>query len=153
MVCPFCLHKKTEVYNSRPTKKVNSLWRRRRCLACKKEFTTREIIDAEAILRVKITARKSEPFSRARLLLSVLRACDHQQTRENAYWLCQTIEQKLIQHAASKNGIVTPEDIIETTLATLKPFDTPAFIKYLSYHSPSILDTKTVKQRLKRDAK
>lgn len=149
MVCPFCLNTKTEVYNSRPTKKVNSLWRRRRCPSCHQEFTTRETIDAEAILKVQTPDNKSIAFSRARLLLSLLKSCDHQTQQDNAYWLCQTIEQKLIRQATQTEGTVTTEQITTAALAVLKNFDTPSFIKYLTYHSPA-LDAKTIKNQLNK---
>ncbi|SRR6266496_1686702 len=148
MVCPFCLHKKTSVYNSRKTARLNATWRRRRCLACGREFTTRESADPANILRVG-TAKRSAPYSRARLTLSILRVCDHRSDHgEAAYWLADTIEQHLYRTSAGVNNIVSRNQVIGQTLQTLKNFDTAAYIKYLAAHSPG-LDARTLKRHLK----
>lgn len=148
MVCPFCLHKKTKIYNSRHTARLNETWRRRRCEACKREYTTREHADPESILRVG-TAKRTTQYSRAKLTLSILSVCDHRKDHgEAAYWLNDTIEQKLYRLAGTSNNSVTKKQIINTVLETLKNFDTPAYIKYLSHYSPE-LDARTLKKHLK----
>ena len=147
MVCPFCLHKKTHVYNSRSTARLNATWRRRRCEACKREFTTRENADPESFLRVG-TAMHTVPYSRAKLTISILRICDHRTDHgEAAYWLADTIEQLLYRKAAETNSIVTKKTIAGITLDTLKKFDTTAYIKYLALYSPG-LDARTLKKHL-----
>jgi transcriptional repressor NrdR len=148
MVCPFCLHKKTSVYNSRHTTKLNATWRRRRCAACMREFTTQESADPESILRVR-TVRKTAPYSRAKLTLSILSACDHRADHgEAVYWLNDTIEQKLYRLAMGANNTVAKKQIIHTVLEVLKNFDTTAYVKYLARYSPA-LDARTLKKHLK----
>ncbi len=147
MVCPFCLHKKTEVYNTRKSTKLNQLWRRRRCLACKRQFTTYESIGIEHIISVTTNGRGALPFSKAKLTLDLLKACDHRHD-DAAYWLAETIAQKLITLARAKNGLVTLADITEICLKTLKLFDATAFVKYLSYHTPTT-DASSLKRQLK----
>ncbi len=148
MVCPFCLHKKTAVYNSRQTTKVNATWRRRRCEACGRSFTTRENADPESILRVGIATRTT-PYTRAKLTLSILSVCDHRADHgEAAYWLADSIEQKLYRTASGENNSVTKKQIIHVVLETLKHFDTAAFVKYLTRYSPE-LDARTLKKYLK----
>ena len=147
MVCPFCLHKKTNVYNSRSTARLNATWRRRRCDDCGREFTTRESADPASILRVG-TAKHAVPYSPAKLTVSMLRACDHRTDHgEAVYWLNDTIEQKLYRLAASAGNTVSKKQIINTTLAVLKNFDAAAYVKYLAYYSPQ-LDARTLKKRL-----
>ena len=148
MVCPFCLHKKTKVYNSRQTRKLNATWRRRRCEACGREFTARENAAPESILRVG-TTKRNYPYSRARITVSILSVCDHRADHgEAAYWLNDTIEQKLYRLGPATNNILTKRQIINTTLETLKQFDTAAYVKYLARHSPH-LDARTLKKHLK----
>ena len=148
MVCPFCLHKKTQVYNSRSTARLNATWRRRRCDDCAREFTTRESADPESILRVG-TAKRSAPYSRAKLTISILRVCDHRTDHgEAAYWLNDTIEQLMYRKAAKTNSIITKKTIVSTVLETLKKFDTAAYVKYLAVYSPD-LDARTLKRHLK----
>lgn len=153
MVCPFCLHKKTIVYNSRHTSRLNVTWRRRRCLQCNQEFTTHETIEVQKILRVgNGTTKRSNTtdFSRARLLLSLLKVCDHRPDHgEAAYLLCDAIEQKLLRYGAEHNNVVLTDDVVKICLTTLKHFDATAYLKYLTYHTPSILDIKTLKKRLR----
>ena len=148
MVCPFCLHKKTKVYNSRYTARLNATWRRRRCDACRREFTTRENADPESILRVG-TVKHARHYSRAQLTLSILSVCDHRPDHgEAAYWLADTIEQKLYRQSATANNIVTKRQIIHIVLETFKNFDTAAYVKYLARYSPD-LDARTLKKHLK----
>lgn len=149
MVCPFCLHKKTQVANSRPTKRLNMTWRRRHCQNCGHDFSTKEIADTESILRVSSDAKTTTPFSHAKLLTSLMRVCDHlTEHGETAFWICDTIEQKLIHAAAGTGGVVSTNTILQTTLQTLKSFDAPAYVKYLSYHSAN-LDMRTLKKQLR----
>jgi transcriptional repressor NrdR len=148
MVCPFCLHKKTEVYNSRQTAKINATWRRRRCATCGRSYTTRESADPESILRVG-TAKRTAPYSRAKLTLSILSVCDHRADHgEAAYWLNDSIEQKLYRLATGENNSITKKQIVAVVLETLKNFDTAAYIKYLTRYSPE-LDARTLKKYLK----
>lgn len=148
MVCPFCLHKKTNVYNSRSTTRLNATWRRRRCPACGHEFTTRESADPESILHVG-SRKNPRPYSRAKLTLSILRICDHRTDHgEAAYWLCDTIEQQLYKLGADSGNLVSKKQIITVALDVLKKFDTAAYVKYLALYSPD-LDTRTLKRHLK----
>lgn len=150
MVCPFCLHEKTAVYNSRRTSRVNVTWRRRYCLKCGRKFTTSETIDCQKILKVvSQDHKKPVGFSRVHLLLDILKACDHHShSDEVTYALCETIEQKLLLQADHSNGHVTKELIIQTCLVTLKNFDAAAYIKYLTNHGPA-LDMRSLKKHLK----
>lgn len=147
MICPFCLHKKTSVYNSRQTTKLNATWRRRRCEACGGTFTTREDADPQSILRVG-NMKRTVPYSRAKLTLSILSACEHRTDHgEAAYWLADTIEQKLYRLAAGKHNAVTKRHILQVTLDVLKNFDATAYITYLTRHSPD-LDARSLKKYL-----
>ncbi len=136
------------VYNSRSSKRRHAVWRRRRCLKCSHNFTTREIVETEGILYVLQDKKRRLPFSHSKLLLSLIKVLDHR-SDDAAYWLSETIEEKLLSVGVKKEGLLTKADIIEACLITLKPFDTAAFVKYLSYHSSS-LDARTLKRELKR---
>lgn len=144
MVCPFCQYHDTRVYNSRRTKRTNELWRRRRCPQCGRQFTTYETITADGIITVLTANNKKASFSRANLLLSLLKVCDHR-TDDAAYWLAQTIEQRLIAAANRQDGMVSTKDITMACLETLQSFDTSAFVKYLSYYTPERLNTKKIR--------
>ena len=149
MLCPFCLHGKTKVYNSRQTSRLNLVWRRRYCVFCKKEFTTNEHVLANNVLCIR-GGKKFVTYSRLKLIMSISRACDHHDNNdETIYWLTDTVEQKLYAISATNNNSITVNDIMETTLNVLKNFDTTAYVKYLTRHIPK-LDTKSLKDYLRR---
>ena len=76
MICPFCLHAKTEVFNSRGGTRLNTVWRRRRCTSCSGQFTTYESADPGSLLVVK-DKKSLIAFSHNRLQLTLLRCCEH----------------------------------------------------------------------------
>lgn len=148
MVCPFCLHKKTDVYNTRPTKNGAAVWRRRRCLNCDKTFTTQEHFDPTGVWKIK-NGKKIAPYSRAALSMSILRACDHRRNQDDSAWyLFETVEQLLTPLLDSKQ-IITTDDIIAAVTATLKRFDAAAYVKYISYHQPT-MDATSLRKHLRR---
>lgn len=149
MVCPFCLHEKTTVYNSRNTYRVNVTWRRRRCLNCGREFTTHETVDCQKILEVTDGGHhKPQNFSHAKLLISILKACDHRtDLDEAAYMLSEAIEHKLLLHASRDTGKITKKQITDICLVTLKNFDPAAYLKYLANHSPA-MNMRSIKKQM-----
>lgn len=148
MICPFCLHKKTEIYNSRSTNGGTNVWRRRRCTACGKVCTTQEYRNLDAVWKVA-SGKKVTSYSRAKLTMSLLRACDHRKNQDDAVWyLFQIVEQKLTAYAAKNNPIPVTQ-LIEVAAETLKRFDPAAYVKYLSYHQPA-LDAKSLRKQLRR---
>lgn len=138
MVCPFCTSSKTSVYNSRQTSRLNSVWRRRKCDACGKVFTTNESVDPGSVVKVA-GHRTIRPFLQTKLLLSIFKVFDHSDNAENdAQYITQNVLQKLYRLAQKNDQIVSKEEIANTILETLKPYNLPAYVKYLSYHAPNI---------------
>ena len=149
MVCPFCLHKKNDVYNSRSTTS-GTVWRRRRCLNCGQAFTTKESFDPSNTWKVKST-KATTPYSRAKLVISLLRACDHRINKDQATWyIFEAVEQRLLPIAAKNKLIITNKDIAATAMAILKKFDRTAYVKYMSYHQPA-MDATALRRQLRRD--
>lgn len=130
MVCPYCECKSIKTTNSRKTKRNNQVWRRRQCESCGRLFTTREIIDFDGVTVTKSNG-KSEPYSRAKLLSSIIKCSDHLdgEQLEKAYYLFETIEQNLM-----KDTIEIKDIILETTI-TLGLFNQFCQAKYQSYYS------------------
>lgn len=147
MVCPKCHSPKSRIYNSRPTKRTNQTWRRRRCTHCGFTFSTREYIEADQYLKVS-TKTGIQPFSRVSLLLSIAQACQHFSDKPDiAFYLLGTIETKLLEK--SQDGQVSTDDIIATTLSVLQNFDTKAYLSYLATY-PTIQDQRDLKKLLKK---
>lgn len=135
MVCPYCLSLKLEIYNSRPTKKLNQVWRRRRCKACKRAFTTTESIDLNSVIKIKVSAGTTM-YQPGVLLASLLRACDHRDDQAaSAFYLLQIIQDALLKAAATSEKTITSRQIALLVAPILERFDTLAWAKYCSYHN------------------
>jgi len=77
-----------------------------------------------------------EPFSRDNLFISLYESCKHRQTAiEDAEGLLLAILPGLREQL--HNGILTRNQIIETTLSVLKRFDAIAATVYAAYHLQS----------------
>ena len=151
MVCPFCLHKKSEIYNSRSTGGGAAVWRRRRCLHCHKAFTTQENFDPSGIWTVT-NGKTNIKYSRAKLAMSLLRACDHRVNQDDAAWyLFEAVEQQLYPVAAAHAQKITVQDVTNKAAEILKRFDAAAYVKYISYHQPT-MDARTLRRHLRRGA-
>jgi len=136
MECPYC-RSKTEVINSRPQKRSNQIWRRRRCSRCQAVFTTHELIDLSSSFMVSHKAANA-PFSSDLLFKELLdNLKGHQRPYEAARELTATITRKVLKSAA--NGLISPLLISHETAAVLKRFDSRAHLRYIADH-PSVRD-------------
>jgi transcriptional repressor NrdR len=153
MICPFCLHKKTNVYNSRQGSKLNAVWRRRQCGACGGQFTTYESAEPGSILTVREGdgGRTLTPFSHTNLLLSLLKACDHRADLDDSVpYLCDTIEQQLYKlHFSIKEKTITKQNIVRTTADVLKRYDPVAYVKYAGRYQAQ-MDAPAIRRALRR---
>lgn len=135
MVCLYC-GGKTEVVNSRPQKRINQIWRRRKCSACGAVFTTNERIDYSATIVVKRKPSGLEPFERDTLLVSLATSLGHRPTAVgDAAALATTVTRALL--SAAENGVVEVTNITAESYKVLNRFDTLAAAHYRAYHSPS----------------
>lgn len=132
MVCTYC-RQQTQVINSRLQKKLNQVWRRRKCLNCQAVFSTLEKIDLENSWVVKDKKNNISSLSRDRLFLSIYKSCQHrrQTALEDADGLTQTVIQSLLYKESSE---IMVEDIIKNTTEVLKRFDSVASTHYIAYH-------------------
>ena len=71
MRCPFCRHLDSRVVDSREMDDGAAIRRRRSCQSCGRRFTTVE----SAILQVVKRTGVTEPFSRAKVVAGVRKAC------------------------------------------------------------------------------
>ena len=132
MVCPYC-SSATEVINSRHQKRLNQVWRRRRCTACGSLITTHEMPDLGQSIRVRDTSGHLNPFSKTKLLLSLYDSCRHRpHPTEDAEALLQTVISHLMPKF--KQGIVDTTTITDATVLILKRFDPAAATIYQAYH-------------------
>ena len=131
MVCIYCNHE-TIVANSRHQKRVNQVWRRRRCTHCKAIFTTLEVVDANQAVRVSKEGRL-EPFSRDKLLLAIYDSLKHRKSAvADASYLTGTILGSIYTHL--KDASIDSNKITRITLQTLGNFDKAAATHYKAFH-------------------
>lgn len=125
--------KNTEVFNSRPQKRFNKIWRRRRCKVCSSVFTTVETALYDEMWMVQGAKKQFQPFSRDKLFLSVHSSLKHRKTAiQDAGSLCDTIIYKLATNVT--NGSLKNTDIIKITEVALNRFDKLASAHYQAHH-------------------
>ena len=128
MKCPACGFFKSEVVDSRPTQDQTSIRRRRECCACRKRFTTFEIIEAIQPIIVKKDGSK-ELFDRSKLMSGVLKAC--QKRPVNAEEIVSDIESELLN---SLNQEVESRELGEMVMRRLKAIDKVAYVRFASVY-------------------
>lgn len=129
MVCPKCFHTNTQVYNSRSTKRTNSIWRRRRCTSCSYSFTTTE--QADSSIYTVVNSRAEETlFSFITLLYSIMEFSRHLPQQEDAYHLAKTIETKVLTRHTDLR--IATQSIRDEAYKVLSAFDTQLYLSYLA---------------------
>ena len=132
MVCIQC-GKSTEVFNSRPQKRFNKVWRRRRCKSCLLLFTTVETALYDELWIVQYAERQFQPFSRDKLFLSIHSSLQHRKTAiQDAGGLCDTVINKLAANVIGSS--LKNSDIIKVTEVALNRFDKLASAHYQAHH-------------------
>jgi len=131
MKCPYCKSSNTRVIDSRVSKNELSIRRRRECLACKKRFTTFEIVEFELPSVVKKDGRR-EPYDRQKILNGLKKACEKRPipttTLED---IVTEIERMLIE---SGDKEVSSSLIGELVMQRLKNLDKIAYIRFASVY-------------------
>src|ERR1700734_3470396 len=75
MKCPYCGFGQDRVVDSRESKEMDSIRRRRECESCNRRFTTYERSDEIPYMVVKKDGRR-EKFDRQKVLSGLLKACE-----------------------------------------------------------------------------
>lgn len=133
MVCVYCTAD-TKVVNSRHQRRLNSIWRRRVCIACRAVFTTREEPELKTSFSVSDHAsNKLEPFLSEKLFLSIYDCFRHRPTAlSDAAELTKTVVASL---PFPSEKPISAADITQATYSVLHRFDPLAATLYKAYHS------------------
>lgn len=130
MNCIYC-RSETSVANSRPQKRLNQVWRRRKCRQCSATFTTIEALSWEQSILVMKRGGKIRPFSREKLFISLVKACDHRPDGVNdASALTGTVMGKIAE--TMKEEPIATKLIATLAAESLQNFDQAAFMAYTS---------------------
>lgn len=132
MVCIHC-GSETSVINSRPQKRLNQIWRRRRCNSCDSVFTTQETAHYDAAWLVLGRSGSLEAFSRDKLFISIHKSIQHRSTAlSDAGSLTNTVIKKLA--AQTQSGAVSSKIIAQIVQVALNRFDKAASSHYQAFH-------------------
>jgi transcriptional repressor NrdR len=128
MRCPFCRHPDSRVVDSREADEGAAIRRRRSCQSCGRRFTTVE----EASLRVLKRSGAAEPFSRAKVVAGVRKACQGRPVRpEDLALLAQRVEDAVRSSGAAE---VPAEDVGRAILGPLRELDEVAYLRFASVY-------------------
>lgn len=139
MKCPFC-SSETKVMDTRDGEAFTR--RRRECESCSKRFTTYE--KAEISLMVVKKDGRREPFSREKLMMGILKACEKRPvSREMIEGMISRVEGQLRESDEAESS-----KIGELVMQELKSLDKIAYIRFASVYR-SFDDLKEFEREVK----
>ena len=128
MRCPYCRHPDSRVVDSREAEDGQLIRRRRSCPECGKRFTTVE----EAVLAVVKRSGVTEPFSRAKIIAGVRKACQGRPVDDDAVaLLAQRVEETVRAKGAAE---VPSHDVGLAILGPLRDLDEVAYLRFASVY-------------------
>src|SRR4051812_19011944 len=134
MRCPFCDADKDhlKVIDSRSGEGGRAIRRRRRCLACKKRFTTYERIEENVRLTVIKKDGTRVPFDRQKVLTGLERACYKRPIeQEQLQRIADEVEDEVNCHYDKE----VPSQVIgEMVTERLRRLDQVAYVRFASVY-------------------
>jgi len=134
MVCIYC-GGGTGVINSRPQKRSNQIWRRRKCRQCRAIVTSIEAIDYATALTVA-SEGAAGPFIEDKLYSDLLSAFKHRKDRYLAAREAASTVTKELLKLPSK-PLFTTKEISRCAGAVLSRLDKRAYLRFAAEH-PSL---------------
>ena len=146
MKCPYCGTNDSKVIDSRPAEEGTTIRRRRECLACKKRFTTYEVIERMPLVVIKRDGSR-QSFDKIKLINGMVRACEKRPvTLSQLDAIADSIEQEL-QSGVERE--ISSSDIGEMVMVRLKDVDEVAYVRFASVYR-SFKDINSFMDELKR---
>ena len=128
MRCPYCRSADSRVVDSRETSDGDAIRRRRSCLQCGRRFTTVEETSLAVVKRSGVT----EPFSRAKVVSGVRKACQGRPVPEDALaQLAQQVEETIRASGAAQ---VPAHEVGLAILTPLRELDEVAYLRFASVY-------------------
>ncbi len=131
MKCPYCAYLESKVIDSRPAEEGSTIRRRRECLACRKRFTTYEIMERLPLVVVKRDGSR-QSFDRVKIINGLVRACEK---RPVTYSQCEAVADEIeteLQSALERE--ITTTEIGEMVMSRLKKLDEVAYVRFASVY-------------------
>ena len=134
MHCPFCRHPDSRVVDSRTADDGTAIRRRRQCPECGKRFTTAETVTLTVVKRNGVT----EPFSRAKVVSGVRKACQGRPvTDDDLSRLAQDVEEAVRATGCSE---IASHDVGLTILAGMM-WGKPTWGTFWEWGDPRLTST------------
>jgi len=128
MHCPFCRHPDSRVVDSREADDGAAIRRRRACPECGRRFTTVETASLSVVKRSGVT----EPFSRAKVVDGVRKACSGRPVSEDQLALLgQQVEETIRSSGCAE---VPAHEVGLAILAPLRDLDEVAYMRFASVY-------------------
>ena len=128
MNCPYCRHSDSRVIDSRAAEDGTAIRRRRQCPECGRRFTTSET----AVLAVVKRSGVVEPFSRAKVVSGVRKACQGRPVGDDDLaLLAQRVEDTL---RATGSAEVPSGEVGLAILGPLRELDEVAYLRFASVY-------------------
>lgn len=135
MHCPYCRHPDSRVVDSRTSDDGGTIRRRRQCPNCSRRFSTTETASLSVLKRSGV----SEPFSRAKVISGVRKACQGRPVSDDQLAvLAQRVEEDI---RGSGQAEIDAHGVGLAILQPLRELDLVAYLRFASvYQSFDSLD-------------
>lgn len=128
MRCPFCRHPDSRVVDSRETSEGDAIRRRRSCPECGRRFTTVEEMSLAVVKRSGV----HEPFSRAKVIAGVRKACQGRPVDEDALALLAARVEDTIRAGGVPE--IPADEVGLAILEPLRELDVVAYLRFASVY-------------------
>jgi transcriptional repressor NrdR len=131
MKCPYCDDLESKVLDSRLSKEMDTIRRRRECLKCGKRFSTAERIEEGLPLVIKKDDRR-EVFDRTKILNGLKKACEKRPISvTNLEKIVFRIEYNLLEKGERE---IRASEIGEMVMEELRKLDEVAYVRFASVY-------------------
>ena len=131
MRCPYCGNRHDSVIDSRIARNGTSVRRRRKCLKCRKRFTTYEHVERIPLMVIKKDSRR-EPFDREKLMKGIMVACEKRPVSiKRIEKLVEDIERHLEKNHERE---VASREVGELVMKGLHSLDEIAYVRFASVY-------------------
>jgi len=131
MKCPYCEHSESKVLDSRVSKEMDAIRRRRECLKCGKRFNTAERIEEGLPFVVKKDGRR-ELFDRGKILNGLKKACEKRPISiNNLEKIVSRIEYSFLERGDRE---IKGAEIGEVVMEELRKLDEVAYVRFASVY-------------------
>ena len=131
MKSPHCDHLESKVLDSRLSKEMDTIRRRRECLKCGKRFSTAERLEEGLPLVIKKDDRR-EVFDRMKILNGLKKACEKRPISiTNLEKIVSRIEYNLLEKGDHE---ISASEIGEMVMEELRKLDEVAYVRFASVY-------------------